>query len=42
MYVPVAKKVAEPVAEVAPVEEVAAPVAEATADASVEDMPAAE
>jgi small subunit ribosomal protein S16 len=48
VYVPVAKKVAEPVAEVAPVEEVAAPVeeaapvAEATADASVEDMPAAE
>ncbi len=48
VYVPVAKKVAEPVAEVAPVEEVAAPVeeaaivAEAAAEASVEETPAAE
>jgi len=42
VYVPVAKKVAEPVAEVAPVEEEAAPVAEAAAEASVEDIPAAE
>ena len=49
VYVPVAKKVAEPVVEVAaPVEEVAAPVeeaapvAEAAAEASVEETPAAE
>jgi small subunit ribosomal protein S16 len=49
VYVPVAKKVAEPVAEeAAPVEEVAAPVEEAApvaepaVEASVEDIPAAE
>jgi small subunit ribosomal protein S16 len=48
VYVPVAKKVAEPVAEAAQVEEVAAPVeeaapvAEASAEASVEETPAAE
>ncbi|MSQ38146.1 MAG: 30S ribosomal protein S16 [Chitinophagaceae bacterium] len=52
MYVPVAKKVAEPIAEAAPVEEVAAPVEEAapvaeasgevSVEASVEETPAAE
>jgi small subunit ribosomal protein S16 len=51
VYVPVAKKVAEPIAEATPVEEVAAPVEEETApveeaapvaEASVEETPAAE